>query len=528
MESNMKVEKSMIGGSMKTTSRFALAAVAGLLMGGVYAAPVKAADLGGNCCADLEERIADLEATTVRKGNKVMSLTLSGHVNRQVMWYDDGSMTGVRSGDNIMSHSRFRLLGNAKVAPEWSIGYYQEFEFSTGSNAAVSQLDDRGFNSAGGNLQGSSPFNFAIRQSHWYIKNDRLGTVSVGRLNTATKDMPGIELGNIAIVAASDMDLQMGNFLLRPTGQTGREGLSRGAPSAGVVPGIFSGVRLSAFRTQSSADNLRTDGVRYDSPTIMGYTLSAAAGDDYKYDIALRYAGDWNGFKIATGTGYYIDMDEGLCDTANAATLAITQNGCISPGVLGAGAPLGSGFKSGRREQTIWKNNASIWHQPSGLFVSYAYWKLSYDGSGNFDNVVQASLPAGAGPQQRPDSTMWWVAGGVRRNFFGIGDTSIFGEYGKIDNPLDGTAVNLTTATDFAASGNVNFRNVGLVTDSQLTRWGVGIVQKIDKANTDLYLHYINYSPEITGCAVAGPGCVATKQSLEDIRSVQMGAIVRF
>ena len=29
-----------------------------------------AADLGGNCCADLEERIAELEATTARKGNR--------------------------------------------------------------------------------------------------------------------------------------------------------------------------------------------------------------------------------------------------------------------------------------------------------------------------------------------------------------------------------------------------------------------------------------------------------------------------
>ncbi len=32
-----------------------------------------AADLGGDCCADLEERIAELEATTARKGNRKVS-----------------------------------------------------------------------------------------------------------------------------------------------------------------------------------------------------------------------------------------------------------------------------------------------------------------------------------------------------------------------------------------------------------------------------------------------------------------------
>jgi len=45
-----------------------------------------AADLGSNCCADLEARIAELEATTARK----VSLTVSGWVAEQVMWWDDG------------------------------------------------------------------------------------------------------------------------------------------------------------------------------------------------------------------------------------------------------------------------------------------------------------------------------------------------------------------------------------------------------------------------------------------------------
>jgi hypothetical protein len=39
------------------------------------ASPAKAADLGSDCCADLEERVAELEATTVRKGNKNVSVT---------------------------------------------------------------------------------------------------------------------------------------------------------------------------------------------------------------------------------------------------------------------------------------------------------------------------------------------------------------------------------------------------------------------------------------------------------------------
>ena len=479
----------MIGGYMKT-SRYALAAIAGLMMGGAYAAPVKAADLGGNCCADLEERVAELEATTVRKGTRKVSLTLSGHVNRGIMWYDDGSMTGWRSFDNIMSHSRFRLQGNAKINADWTMGYYQEFEFSTASNFAVSQLDDRGFNSAGGNLQGSSPFNFAIRQSHWFLKNARLGTVSVGRLNMATKDMPGTELGGIAIVASSDMILQQFNFLLRPAGTVGRQGLSS--------------VRLGAFRTQSSADNLRTDGVRYDSPTIMGFTLSTAAGDDYIWDVALRHEAEWNGFKFASATGYYVDMDE-QCVRTNAGTAV----GCEVPTVA----------KTGRREQHVFKSNSSVWHMPSGVFASWAYWNLSYEGAAGIDNVT-----ANRGGGQRPDSDLFWVAAGLKRNFFGIGYTSIFGEYGRISDAFTGTAVNFTSP-----DGNgTNF--VGGVSNSDVTRWGVGIVQNIDAAAAELYLHYMNYSFDVSGCATTagGANCVVSKQDLEDIRSVQAGARIKF
>ena len=71
----------MIGGFTKTTSRLAIAAAAGLFVGGVSLSPAQAADLGGDCCADLEERVAELEATTVRKGNRKVSVKLSGHVN---------------------------------------------------------------------------------------------------------------------------------------------------------------------------------------------------------------------------------------------------------------------------------------------------------------------------------------------------------------------------------------------------------------------------------------------------------------
>ncbi len=84
----------------------------------------KAADLGGDCCADLEERVAELEATTARKGNRKMSLTITGQVHRVVLWWDDKYQSNTYYGlDNTNSSSRFVFLGSAKVNPKVSMGF---------------------------------------------------------------------------------------------------------------------------------------------------------------------------------------------------------------------------------------------------------------------------------------------------------------------------------------------------------------------------------------------------------------------
>jgi hypothetical protein len=119
----------------------AIIAVAGLFVGGVAMPSAKAADLGGDCCADLEERVAELEATTARKGNRRMSLTVTGQVNKLVMWYDDGKSSDVYYGlDNTNSSSRFSFIGSAKVTGKVSIGFDITIEHDAGaSSSSVNQ-----------------------------------------------------------------------------------------------------------------------------------------------------------------------------------------------------------------------------------------------------------------------------------------------------------------------------------------------------------------------------------------------------
>src|SRR5690606_12177790 len=105
-------------------------AAAGILAGGVAA---QAADLGGNCCADLEERVAELEATAARKGNRKVSLTVYGRVNKAILWHDSDEADAYRSDkltirDNSAASSLFGFRGEAQIRPDLTAGYNMEIQ----------------------------------------------------------------------------------------------------------------------------------------------------------------------------------------------------------------------------------------------------------------------------------------------------------------------------------------------------------------------------------------------------------------
>ena len=157
-----------------SSNRVALAAAFGLVACGFT--PAEAADLGGNCCADLEERIAELEATTARKGNRKVSLTISGWVNEAVFAWDDGRERNVYVGTNGLEQSRFRFTGAAKIMNGWSAGYTLEIGVvGAASNRWDQKIDD-----------GDTSNALTLRKSNWFIKSDDYGQAAVGLNGSAT------------------------------------------------------------------------------------------------------------------------------------------------------------------------------------------------------------------------------------------------------------------------------------------------------------------------------------------------------
>jgi predicted porin len=480
-----------------------LALACGVAAGSAALQPAWADGLvGGNCCADLEARIAELEATTVRKGNRRVSLTLSGQVTRSLLYWNDGDQEDVYSVDNGLNTSRFRLVGSATLFSGYKAGFLYELDLRLGARSnQVTQIDDDGFSVLGG-IVGSAAFGdgiggagdsvLAIRQANWWVESSHWGRLTVGRLNSSTAGISTIDLSNAGVVITSDPGQFQGAFLMRNgPGTLGSSwSLQCGGPSAA---GPYSS---DCFEHSTS----RRDGIRYDTPTIWGFVLSGTFGEDDFYDAAVRYSGEFHSFRVAAGVGYRVFRDREPDLPFPTAAAAIDK------------------FSDTDRRQ--WLASASIMHQPTGLFVSGAY--VNYDFRGINANERFGGV-AGAGAT-RPDIPLWWIDAGIQRNWTGWGNTTFYGEWGRFD---DGT-VGLLAATAYLGLGPLAagaFAPNAVVLDSDVTWWGAGVVQTIDAAAMDFYIAYRQYQADAT---VSGGPDNQIPGGFNDIWFIQAGARIQF
>lgn len=444
----------MIGGLMKTTSRFAIAAAAGVLLGGIALSPARAADLGGDCCADLEERVAELEATTARKGNRKVSLTISGQVNAGLLFWDDGDRTDVYVGDaDEDAGSRFRFTGSATIDPDWSAGFIIELDVRSAKLTTVSQNSDDG-----------SSDQTTMSDVALYLQSKRLGRVTWGLYDAAADGVAQVNLGGYT--AGIENSGGTGNgFLLKPKGSLDNR-LS---------------LRTNTWGTYAinERDQGEINTIRYDSPSLHGFIVSASFGENDSVGVALRYAKEWNSIRVAAAVGWWSDTEENsdTCPTA------------------------GNTACSDSFSQDNWAGSASALHVPSGLFVTYATYQNGKQGN---DNAAGAAFA--------DDGDAHYVAVGVYKSWIPLGKTSVYGEYATADGYGTGGVA--------SAAAN-NFAGGGFISDSDFEFWGAGIVQHIDAAALELYLHYRHMELDLTSSTGA-------TQSFEDLDWILIGGRIKF
>jgi len=425
---------------------------------------VNAADLGGNCCADLEERVAELEATTARKGNRVVSLQVYGQVNKALLFWDDGDNSDVFVVDNDYSGSRLGFTGKGTIKPGWTAGYLIEFDYQ---DAASDKVDNRRFKSGVGGLD-SDELNaneIVVRYNEGYIENERLGRVSLGQGSSAADGINEIVLGN----SLRNSDLAWNNSFRLRTSDGG----------------------LATFNWAQVAGNLdgnRDDRIRYDSPSIYGFILSASWGDNNYYDVALRFKKEWNSIRIAAGIAYQWDGTEDVLP--NVATISPGEVGFPATGVAGGNT---ASFLDSFSSFEILSGSISLMHIPTGVYGAFAAGEKDYD---EFDN----------------DPSFWFVQLGIEKKWLPYGSTTIYGEYAQYHD-FNRTPVFTGTAITGA----------GADLESEAERWGFGVVQKFDSAALEIYAQAVFWEYEDNATISEGEDV-----EYEDLTQIMIGSRIKF
>ena len=445
---------------------------AALLLAGSAAAR---ADMGGDCCADLEQRIEELEATTVRKGNRKVSLSVNGYLNEAIMYWDDGFENNVYIVTNETERSRINFSIEAKIAPKWSAGGVLEFGVHANREGQVDQVQP--LSSARSRLPDT-------RYANWWLKQDDIGTVTVGRLKMATYHIVDMMLTETWYFARYGIGTWLGadgsGFFLRKTDGTLTDGANAlrwgdiNAHDPAAAPG----------------EGERANGIKFETAEIAGFTAATAYAGEGGADVALRYTGDLGNFKLAAGIGYgqYWVRDIRRCAVVG----TLDDVNCRDLGLSG-----------------------TLMHVPTGLYVYGAF-------------GLQQDLNVRALFQAPVDNTdvAYYLQAGVERKFIPAGKTTIFAEFERDDvgagvDPRTGGILNTSA---LGPPGDPNFARMA---GSQIDTYGLGVGQAVDDAALELYLSGRLFKADVlTSATGLKDGAVNTP--IEDFLMVVGGAKIAF
>jgi hypothetical protein len=474
--------------------------------------------------------VAELEATTVRKGNKKVSVTLSGWVVKSINWWDDGDLDHVIVGDKDYDlGTRFAITGSATISPGWSAGYnVTVLAPSTVFGFGANQLDDLG----------GTYGNISTLYSYIYIKSDTLGALNWGHLSPAS-DNPAV-LADISgtVIESNGVMFEGAGFFLR-TNSTQQDSPLPGLSALTwgqllTCNGFGPGIGVDCWGNAQPA-------VRYDSPTWGGFRFEASYGKnqvtsilapptftgigtdlsngsafdsdttDFDFaDIAVFYTADWNSIKLSAAAAYtWIET---------AATSVVQKEDEDDPAELVVSGTGG--------EADLFQVGASVMHKPSGLGV-YAMYQFEETGGRIFSESLENRFFG------IPDTDAWYIKPFIRKGWSPIGATVLYGEYGEYHDQFGGLI-----GVDLEEQGGLSGQcaEVGgqfddcFIVGSEVQRWGLGAVQEIDSAAMHLWVRWqhLEADVDLRGLIDGNDTTFRASQSFDDWDLFQAGGIIFF
>ncbi len=218
----------------------------------------------------------------VTSGNDKIRLAISGQINRAVVVANDGYNNTLYHVDNTVSNSRFRLVGTAGISDDLALGTRLEVAISPDRSSAVSQQQ-----------KSLSDTYFDQRWVEISLTSKTFGKLSIGKGDAASNTTAEVDLSKTDVIQYASITDMGGGFLFR--GKNGAKSFIETGKDTSGKP-----VYLKVSDAFSSFDGLsRQSRLRYDSPSLYGFSLAGSLVSNQRSDLALFWGGQGYGFKGA-------------------------------------------------------------------------------------------------------------------------------------------------------------------------------------------------------------------------------------
>ncbi len=424
-------------------------------------------------------------------GEKV-GWSFSATLNRATVLWNDGDQTGVNSVDNPQDSSAVEATYRHALADGWRASATATIDAYYVGGDSVDQLDWEGTG-----VIVSLPYLFGS------LESENFGRIIVGMSDSASDEIDNINLAGADVVSDASFDNFAASYFMRAKGVPGAGGLTSGMPNAQPAELRWGDV----LDGKIAGDSGRF--ITYISPEWNGFEASAAIGlpteiflnytDSFLYnerthgvywDAALRYASKvGSDFLVEGGIGYWNDTTE------DKQAVEPTEN-------QGVGGSL------------------AVRHEPTGINLA-----INFGAEEHTDKCADRGAITNkcAGPDKFIN-----VKGGIIRDIVSFGRTSFYGEFYKnwknhhdSDEDLIATLYDIPEVIPPAIPPDVT----GELLSTEVTGWGFGVVQRIEKIDADLYLGFRHYQANFDTVNVEP---TLERRGLEDFFTVTAGVTIKF
>jgi len=319
---------------------------------------------------------------TIENGNAKVKLKVYGQVHKAMLWGDDGNNDRVMVVDGQVSSTRLGFLAEAPVNADFSFGANLEMEWRSNQGSGV-QINNGGTGGGTANDNAVGTNSFTERKAEVTMTHKRFGKLSLGQGDEAAQDASEYNLNGAALASG----VLSATSYLTNTALFNKAGNAYLTTTLGAVFG--------------NIDGDRDDRVRYDTPSIMGFTASASFTSGGGGAAGLKYDGKVGQFKILGAIAYNND----------------------------------SGISTTTEDEVI--GSISVLHD-SGVNASVAYGNRNHKGSGT----------------TAPDDAKFMGGSvGYIAKLFGVGPTAFSVDYYKTENLNRANTASTTTEWEVKTMG---------------------------------------------------------------------------